>query len=154
MQYPISCMPKLPRTRPPVVGSKSPTDLGQAPLRSVKSDATRNLRNSSSANSPFSALFARSPRISGSLGFFLLLAVTHNCHTDRHALPVVRRHGAARGCGGVPCVAFRGGGISFYSVGHSRSAVQDTNLAAIHAKRVTVQPKDLALARRLRGERS
>jgi histone H3/H4 len=32
--------------------------------------------------------------------------------------------------------------------------VQDTNLAAIHAKRVTIQPKDLALARRLRGERS
>ncbi|KAJ7265861.1 histone-fold-containing protein [Mycena haematopus] len=28
----------------------------------------------------------------------------------------------------------------------------DTNLAAIHAKRVTIQPKDLALARRLRGE--
>ena len=27
-------------------------------------------------------------------------------------------------------------------------------LAAIHAKRVTIQPKDLALARRLRGERS
>ena len=32
--------------------------------------------------------------------------------------------------------------------------LQDTNLAAIHAKRVTIQPKDLALARRLRGERS
>ncbi|CAD6927041.1 unnamed protein product [Tilletia controversa] len=30
----------------------------------------------------------------------------------------------------------------------------DTNLAAIHAKRVTVMPKDMALARRLRGERS
>ena len=28
------------------------------------------------------------------------------------------------------------------------------NLAAIHAKRVTIQPKDLQLARRLRGERS
>ncbi|KAJ7932012.1 histone H3 [Mycena leptocephala] len=34
------------------------------------------------------------------------------------------------------------------------SLFEDTNLAAIHAKRVTVQPKDLALARRLRGERS
>ncbi|KAG9309473.1 histone H3 [Chiua virens] len=31
---------------------------------------------------------------------------------------------------------------------------EDTNLAAIHAKRVTIQPKDLALARRLRGERA
>ncbi|KAF7371899.1 histone H3 [Mycena venus] len=30
---------------------------------------------------------------------------------------------------------------------------EDTNLAAIHAKRVTVQPRDLALARRLRGKR-
>ena len=29
----------------------------------------------------------------------------------------------------------------------------DTNLCAIHAKRVTIQPKDLMLARRLRGER-
>ncbi|TPX33523.1 hypothetical protein SmJEL517_g03622 [Synchytrium microbalum] len=30
---------------------------------------------------------------------------------------------------------------------------EDTNLAAIHAKRVTIQPKDIQLARRLRGER-
>lgn len=31
---------------------------------------------------------------------------------------------------------------------------EDTNLAAIHAKRVTIMPKDIQLARRLRGERS
>ena len=30
---------------------------------------------------------------------------------------------------------------------------EDTNLAAIHAKRVTIMPKDLMLARRIRGER-
>ena len=30
---------------------------------------------------------------------------------------------------------------------------EDTNLAAIHAKRVTIMPKDLQLARRIRGER-
>ena len=30
---------------------------------------------------------------------------------------------------------------------------EDTNLAAIHAKRVTIMPKDMQLARRLRGER-
>ncbi|KAK7466352.1 hypothetical protein VKT23_005080 [Stygiomarasmius scandens] len=30
---------------------------------------------------------------------------------------------------------------------------QDTNLCAIHAKRVTIQIRDMALARRLRGER-
>ena len=31
---------------------------------------------------------------------------------------------------------------------------EDTNLCAIHAKRVTIQKKDMQLARRLRGERS
>jgi histone H3 len=31
---------------------------------------------------------------------------------------------------------------------------EDTNLCAIHAKRVTILPKDIHLARRLRGERS
>lgn len=30
---------------------------------------------------------------------------------------------------------------------------EDTNLCAIHAKRVTIQPKDMQLARRVRGER-
>jgi histone H3 len=30
---------------------------------------------------------------------------------------------------------------------------EDTNLCAIHAKRVTIQPKDMYLALRLRGER-
>nr|XP_054102122.1 histone H3.3A-like [Callithrix jacchus] len=35
-----------------------------------------------------------------------------------------------------------------YRVGLS----EDTNLCAIHAKRVTIMPKDIQLARRLRGE--
>ena len=30
---------------------------------------------------------------------------------------------------------------------------EDTNLCAIHAKRVTIMPKDIHLARRIRGER-
>ena len=30
---------------------------------------------------------------------------------------------------------------------------QDTNLCALHAKRVTIMPKDIQLARRIRGER-
>lgn len=30
---------------------------------------------------------------------------------------------------------------------------EDTNLCAIHAKRVTIMPKDVQLARRIRGER-
>ncbi|KAJ7809146.1 histone 3 [Mycena olivaceomarginata] len=34
------------------------------------------------------------------------------------------------------------------------SLFEDTNLAAIHAKRVTIQPKDMTLARRIRGERA
>jgi len=39
---------------------------------------------------------------------------------------------------------------------HSASLLfsQDTNLAAIHAKRVTIMPKDIQLARRIRGERA
>ena len=31
---------------------------------------------------------------------------------------------------------------------------EDTNLCAIHAKRVTIMPKDIQLARRIRGERA
>ena len=31
---------------------------------------------------------------------------------------------------------------------------EDTNLCAIHAKRVTIMPRDIHLARRIRGERS
>jgi len=34
------------------------------------------------------------------------------------------------------------------------SLFEDTNLCAIHAKRVTIFPKDMQLARRIRGERS
>jgi len=30
---------------------------------------------------------------------------------------------------------------------------EDTNLCAIHARRVTITPKDMQLARRIRGER-
>jgi histone H3 len=30
---------------------------------------------------------------------------------------------------------------------------EDTNLCSIHAKRVTIFPKDISLARRIRGER-
>ena len=33
------------------------------------------------------------------------------------------------------------------------SLFEDANLCAIHAKRVTIMPKDLQLARRIRGER-
>jgi histone H3 len=33
------------------------------------------------------------------------------------------------------------------------SLFEDTNLCAIHAKRVTILPKDIQLAQRIRGER-
>jgi histone H3 len=32
--------------------------------------------------------------------------------------------------------------------------MEDTNLAAIHARRVTIQPRDMMLVRRIRGERT
>ena len=32
--------------------------------------------------------------------------------------------------------------------------MEDTNICAIHSKRVTIMPKDIQLARRIRGERS
>ena len=34
------------------------------------------------------------------------------------------------------------------------SVFEDSNLCAIHAKRVTIMPKDVHLARRIRGERA
>jgi histone H3 len=34
------------------------------------------------------------------------------------------------------------------------SLFEDTNLCAVHAKRVTIMPKDMQLARRIRGERA
>ena len=37
---------------------------------------------------------------------------------------------------------------------HLVGLFEDTNLCAIHARRVTIQPKGIQLARRIRGERS
>ncbi|KAK7880476.1 hypothetical protein WMY93_032883 [Mugilogobius chulae] len=56
---------------------------------------------------------------------------------DRPALPELRRHGSAEAS-------------EAYLVG----LFEDTNLCAIHAKRVTIMPKDIQLARRIRGERA
>ena len=36
----------------------------------------------------------------------------------------------------------------------SLEPLEDINLCAIHAKRVTIMPKDIQLARRIRGERA
>jgi len=35
----------------------------------------------------------------------------------------------------------------------AQGVFEDSNLCAIHAKRVTIQPKDIQLARRIRGDR-
>ncbi|CAK8676380.1 unnamed protein product [Clavelina lepadiformis] len=40
------------------------------------------------------------------------------------------------------------------SEGYLVGLFEDTNLCAIHAKRVTIMPKDIQLARRIRGERA
>ena len=40
------------------------------------------------------------------------------------------------------------------SEGYLVGLFEDTNLCAMHAKRVTIMPKDMLLARRLRGERT
>ena len=49
--------------------------------------------------------------------------------------------------------------IDFFSLQEASEAYlvglfEDTNLCAIHAKRVTIMPKDIQLARRIRGERA
>ena len=43
--------------------------------------------------------------------------------------------------------------FSFIFLICNKGLFEDTNLCAIHAKRVTIMTKDLHLARRIRGER-
>lgn len=46
------------------------------------------------------------------------------------------------------------GALQTASESYLVSLFEDTNICAIHAKRVTIMPKDMQLARRIRGERS
>lgn len=46
------------------------------------------------------------------------------------------------------------GGIQEAAEAYLVGLFEDTNLCAIHAKRVTIMPRDIRLARRIRGERS
>ena len=62
--------------------------------------------------------------------------------TDLHATTDLRFQSAAISAMQEACEA--------YLVG----LFQDCNLCAIHAKRVTIMPKDIQLARRIRGERA
>ena len=104
---------------------------------SVKSDVTKSRPSCSSASSPSNVLFVKLPRISRCvlLCSFVFISPTL-LQTDLRfqSSAVMALQEAAEA----------------YLV----SLFEDTNLAAIHAKRVTIQPKDLALARRLRGERN
>ena len=44
--------------------------------------------------------------------------------------------------------------IQEFAEAYMTKLFEDTNLCAIHAKRVTIMPKDIQLARRIRGERA
>ena len=72
-----------------------------------------------------------------------------NTYLDNH--PRLKSH-FEKGVGGI---RYQSGAIAVlqelaeaYLVGH----FEDTNLCAIHAKRVTIMPKDVLLAQRVRGE--
>lgn len=60
----------------------------------------------------------------------------------------------------IPCTSSGGLSDIFYfffqeaSEAYLVGLFEDTNLCAIHAKRVTIMPKDIQLARRIRGERA
>ncbi|KAJ9534510.1 hypothetical protein QJQ45_022139 [Haematococcus lacustris] len=70
------------------------------------------------------------------------------------------REGTDRGQTGCPAPVAAGfGKMQVESLQEAAEAYlvglfEDTNLAAIHAKRVTIMPKDIQLARRIRGERA
>ena len=52
---------------------------------------------------------------------------------------------------------FRGSAISTLQEAAEAYLVglfEDTNLCAIHAKRITIMPRDIQMARRIRGERT
>lgn len=58
---------------------------------------------------------------------------------------------------GVSALRFQSSAIEALQAaaeGYLVGIFEDTNLCALHAKRVTVAPKDMQLARRIRGERS
>ena len=46
------------------------------------------------------------------------------------------------------------GALQEASEAYTTTLFEDSNLVAIHGKRVTIMPKDIQLARRIRGERA
>ena len=53
-----------------------------------------------------------------------------------------------------PRLNFASGAIQEAAEAYLVGLFEDTNLCAIHTKRITIMPKDIQLARRIRGERS
>ena len=125
----------LPFRRPPPAVSRSLTASGPELSPSVKFGATRSPLSCSSASSPSSVSFVRSPRTSrfvsspslfvGLSRLIIVVVVFVTPQTDLRfqSSAVMALQEAAEA----------------YLV----SLFEDTNLAAIHAKRVTIQPKDL-----------
>lgn len=129
---------RLVKQRRPAV-SRSPIVSGLEQSPSVKFVVTKSRQSSSSGSCPSSVSFVRLRRTSRLVSCFYLPSLQH---THYLAQTDLRFQSSA--------VMALQEAAEAYLV----SLFEDTNLAAIHAKRVTIQPKDLALARRLRGERS
>lgn len=129
-----SCLIIIIRTR--LVASRNLIASGQEQSLCVKSGATKNPPSYSFASCLSNALSAKLRKTSRQVIYYLLKIFINAYQTDLRfqSSAVMALQEAAEA----------------YLV----SLFEDTNLAAIHAKRVTIQPKDLALARRLRGERS
>ncbi len=110
--------------------SRSPTDTSQEPSLSVRSVVTRSLLSSSSESSPSNVWFVRSPRTSS------LIFASNLPPLVRFKSPL--RHTSS---GTLPLQH-----TSSIALLTSNSLFEDTNLCAIHAKRVTIQSKDIQLA--------
>ena len=125
---------------PPPEESRSPTDTGPELWLSVRSGDTRSPLSSSSGSCPSSVSSEKSPRISklisdsSPLPLALFRSVEQTLPTFKSLTNIYLFQEASEA----------------YLVG----LFEDTNLCAIHAKRVTIMPKDIQLARRIRGERA
>ncbi len=73
------------------------------------------------------------------------------CRRSARCAPSARAPAAPRAAADAPpaCPA-----LAEASEAYLVGLFEDTNLCAIHAKRVTIMPKDIQLARRIRGERA
>jgi histone H3/H4 len=117
--------------------SKSPTGISQALLLSGKSDGIKSV--------DYVFAFCRTQLIPSQKSTVLLI----------RKLPFQRlvREIAHNYKGDIRFQSSALGALQESVEAYLVSLFEDTNLCAIHAKRVTIQSKDINLARRLRGER-